>query len=212
MSKVFVHIGLSLDGYMAPEGMAIDHWDEPGYKHWGAKWGALMGWLLSQQYFRETLNFGPGGETGPVNDMVRDTMERSGANIMGKRMFEQGEISWPAEAPFHTPVYVLTHEKREPWVRPGGTTFHFVNDGPESALAQAREAAGDRDIRISGGADVIQQYLNLGVVDELEIALAPVLFGGGRRLFENVRDPGPKFRIDRVLDGPAATHVRYVRE
>lgn len=212
MSKVFVHIGLSLDGYMAPEGMAIDHWDEPGYKHWGAKWGALMGWLLSQQYFRETLNFGPGGETGPVNDMVRCTMERSGANIMGKRMFEQGEISWPAEAPFHTPVYVLTHEKREPWVRPGGTTFHFVNDGPESALAQAREAAGDRDIRISGGADVIQQYLNLGVVDELEIALAPVLFGGGRRLFENVRDPGPKFRIDRVLDGPAATHVRYVRE
>ncbi|HET9983459.1 MAG TPA: dihydrofolate reductase family protein, partial [Longimicrobiales bacterium] len=94
---------------------------------------------------------------------------------------------------------------------PGGTTFYFVNDGPERALALAREAAGGRDVRISGGADVIQQYLNLGVVDELEIALAPVLFHGGRRLFENLREPGPQFRIDRVLDGPAATHLRYVR-
>jgi dihydrofolate reductase len=155
---------------------------------------------------------GPGGETGPVNDMVRKTMERIGANIMGKRMFEQGERSWPADAPFHTPVFVLTHEKREPWVRPGGTTFYFVNDGPEAALEQAREAAGRRDVRISGGANVIQQYLNLGVIEELEIALSPVFFGTGRRLFENLREPAPKFRIDKVLDGPAATHLRYVRE
>ena len=161
MSKVFVNIGLSLDGYIAPEGMAIEHWDNPAYKGWGAKWGAMMGWILELQYFRESLKFGPGGETGPVNDILRYTMERAGASIMGKRMFEQGEISWPEEPPFHTPVYVLTHEKRKPWVRPGGTTFYFVNDGPESALEQAREAAGDRDIRISGGADVIQQYLNL---------------------------------------------------
>lgn len=209
MSRVFVNIGLSLDGYMAPEGMTMD---DPGYKNWGAKWGAMMGWLIKQQYFRENAGFGPGGETGPVNDMVRHTMERSGANIMGKRMFDQGEVSWPEEAPFHTPVYVLTHEKREPWERPGGTTFYFVNDGPERALELARESAGGRDIRISGGADVIQQYLNLGVVEELEIAIAPVLFGGGRRLFENLSEPGPQFRIDRVLDGPAATHLRYVRQ
>jgi dihydrofolate reductase len=127
-------------------------------------------------------------------------------------MFEQGERSWPEEAPFHTPVYVLTHKKREPWVRPGGTTFYFVNDGPESALEQARKSAGSRDIRISGGADAIQQYLNLGVVDELEIALAPVLFVGGRRLFENLREPAPRFRIDKVLDSPSATHLRYVRD
>ena len=212
MNKIFVNIGLSLDGYMAPEGMAIENWDNPNYKNWGAKWGALMGWLLNQQYFRTNLKFGPGGETGPENDMVRKTTERIGANIMGKRMFEQGEASWPEDAPFHTPVYVLTHEKREPWVRPGGTTFYFVNDGPESALEQARESAGDRDIRIAGGADVIQQYLNMGVIDELEIALAPVLFGGGRRLFENVRESVPRFRIDKVLDGPASTHLRYVRE
>ncbi|WP_427912909.1 dihydrofolate reductase family protein [Ramlibacter sp. MMS24-I3-19] len=210
MSKVFVNIGLSLDGYMAPEGMTMS---DPGYKGWGAKWGAMMGWLLRQQYFRENLlKMGPGGETGPVNDLVRSTAERIGANIMGKRMFDQGEVAWPEEAPFHTRVYVLTHEKREPWVRPGGTTFHFVNDGPERALELARAAAGGRDVRIAGGADVIQQYLNLGAVDELEIALAPVLFGGGRRLFENLRDPGPQFRIDRVLEGPGATHLRYVRQ
>ena len=85
-------------------------------------------------------------------------------------------------------------------------------DGPETALAQARQSAGGKDIRIAGGADVIQQYLNLGVVDELEIALAPVLFGSGRRLFENLREAAPRFRIDRVIDTPAATHTRYVRE
>jgi dihydrofolate reductase len=208
MSKIFVNIGLSLDGYMAPEGMTMD---QPDYKNWGAKWGAMMAWLLKQQYFRETLQFGSGGETGPVNDMVRHTMERTGANIMGKKMFEQGEVAWPEEAPFHTPVYVLTHERREPWARPGGTTFYFVHDGPERALEQAQQSAGDRDIRISGGADVIQQYLNLGLVDELEIALAPVFFGGGRRLFENLRDPGPLFQIDKVLSTPEATHLRYVR-
>jgi dihydrofolate reductase len=208
MGKVFVNIGLSLDGYIAPEGMTRD---KPEYKNWGAKWGALMAWILNQQYFRENLKLGPGGETGPVNDLLRSTTERIGANVMGKRMFDQGEIAWPEEAPFHTPVYVLTHETRAPWVRPRGTTFYFINDGPVRALELARESAGSRDVRIAGGADVIQQYLSMDVVDELEIALAPVLFGGGRRLFENLREPGPQFRIDRVLDGPAATHVRYVR-
>jgi dihydrofolate reductase len=178
----------------------------------GSQMGALMAWALNQQYLRDLLKLGPGGETGPVKDLVRGTTERIGANIMGKRKFEGGERGWPEEAPFHTPVYVLTHEKREPWVRPGGTTFYFINDGPEQALELARESAGSRDIRIAGGADVIQQYLNLGVVDELEIALVPVLFGGGRHLFENLREPLPQFRIDRVLDGPAATHLRYVRQ
>lgn len=212
MGKVFANVALSLDGYIAPEGMTLAHWTEPGYQDWGAKWGAMMGWILKQQYFRELLKFGPGGETGPVNDMLRHTMERAGANIMGKRMFEQGEVSWPEEAPFHTPVFVLTHEARDPWVRPGGTTFHFVNDGAETALAQARAAAGERDIRISGGANVIQQYLNLGVIEELEIALVPVMFGGGRRLFENLREPAPRFRIDKVLGSPDAAHLRYLRE
>ena len=209
MRTVFINIGLSLDGYMAPEGMTMG---KPEHMNWGAKWGALMGWLVRQQAFRDIHGFGPGGETGPVNDLVRGTMQRIGANIMGPRLFDQGEIAWPEEAPFHTPVYVLTHEPREAWVRPGGTTFHFITDGPERALELAREAAGSRDVRIAGGAEVIQQYLNLGVIDELEIALAPAIFGGGRRLFENLREPAPQFRIDRVLDGPTATHLRYVRQ
>jgi dihydrofolate reductase len=209
MSKVFVNIALSLDGYLAPDGMTMLN---PGYKNWGAKWGALMAWIINQRFFRENLLLTTGGETGAVNDLVRATSERIGANIMGKRMFDQGELAWPEAAPFHTSVYVLTNVKREPWVRPGGTTFHFINDGVERALALARESAGSRDIRIAGGADVIQQFLNLGVIDELEIALAPVFFGAGRRLFENLREPGPTFRIDRVLEGPAATHLKYVRQ
>ena len=211
MSKVFVNIGLSLDGYMAPEGMTLENWERPEYKNWGAKWGALMAWIFNQQYFRQNLKLGPGGETGPVNDMLRHTTERIGANIMGKRMFDAGERAWPEDAPFHTPVYVLTVQKREPWVRPGGTTFYFVNDGPERTLELARASAGDRDVRIAGGANVIQQYLNMGVVEELEIALAPVLFCGGRRLFENLREDVPQFRIDKILAGPHATHLRYVR-
>lgn len=212
MSKVFVNIALSLDGFMAPEGMTMENWDKPEYKNWGANWGALMNWALNLRYLRERLKFGTGGETGPVNDLVQHTFERTGASIMGKRMFDGGERGWPEEAPFRTPVYVLTHTQRAPWPRPGGTTFHFVGDGPMRALEMAREAAGSRDVRIAGGADVIQQYLNLGVVDELEIALAPVLFGAGRRLFENLTDPPPQFRIDRVLHHTAATHLRYVRQ
>lgn len=208
MPRTFINIALSLDGYLAPDGMTMEN---PGYKGWGAKWGALMAWLVGQQHFRDNLKLGPGGETGPIDDHVRATTARIGANLMGKRMFDQGERAWPDEAPFHTPVYVLTNLKREPWVRPGGTTFHFINDGPERALELARAAAGTRDVRIAGGADVIQQYMNLDAVDELEIALAPVFFGSGRRLFENLREPMPQFRIDHVLQGPHATHLRYVR-
>ncbi len=211
MSKVFVNIALSLDGYMAPEGMTLENWGNPGYKNWGAKWGALMAWILPQEHFRESLKLGSGGETGPVNDMLVRTTKRIGANIMGKRMFDAGERSWPDEAPFRTDVFVLTHAKREPWVRPGGTTFYFVTEGPVRALELARKSSGDRDVRIAGGADAIQQYLSLGVVEELEISLAPVLFGGGRRLFENLSDGVPTYRIANVLDGPAATHLRYER-
>jgi dihydrofolate reductase len=212
MGKVFVDVALSLDGYLAPEGMTMEHFDDPSYKGWGAKWGALMAWALDQRYLREKLSLGPGGETGPVNDLVRHTFERTGAHIMGRRMFDGGERGWPEVAPFHTPVYVLTHRPRPPWPRPGGTTFHFVTEGAEHALALARQAAGGRDVRVSGGAEVIQQYLDLDAVDELDIALVPVLFGGGRRLFDNLREPGPRFRVERALHDARATHLRYVRD
>jgi dihydrofolate reductase len=128
---------------------------------------------------------------------------------MGKRMFDGGELAWPEEAPFHTPVFVVTHTKRDPWVRPGGTTFHFVNDGIESALFQAREAAGDRDVRIAGGAETIQQYLDGGLIDEFSITLAPVLFGTGIRLFDHV-DPG-RLALDQARADASSrvTHLTY---
>ena len=113
---------------------------------------------------------GEGGEEGRDNDIARETFERTGASVMGKRMFELGEQARPEEAPFHTPVFVVTHEKRDPWERQGGTTFHFVNDGIEPALDQAREAAGDRDVRIAGGGATILEYVNAGLIDEFTIA------------------------------------------
>jgi dihydrofolate reductase len=128
---------------------------------------------------------------------------------MGKRMFEGGAASWPEEAPFHTPVFVVTHTTRDSWERPGGTTFHFANDGIESALAQAREAAGERDVRIAGGAETIQQFLDAGLIDEFAITLAPVVFGAGIRLFDHV-DPD-RFALTQTRSDSSArvTHLAY---
>jgi len=209
MTKVFVNIGLSLDGYMAPEGMTMENWERPDYRNWGVKWGALMGWALNLQYFRENLKLGPGGETGPVNDMARHTTDRIGANIMGKRMFEEGEHNWPENAPFHVPVFVLTQEKRQAWPRPGGTTFHFVNESLAQLLARARDVAGDKDVRIAGGGNVILQYLNAGLVDELHIALTPVLLGQGLRLLDGIDSNKISLQIDKTVHSPVVTHLNY---
>jgi len=175
--KVFFSVSMSLDGFMPPESME---------DLMGPQWMELHQWMFPQRFTRENLKLGEGGEEGRENDIVRETFERTGASVMGKRMFEAGEQGWPEEAPFHTPVFVVTHDKRDPWERPGGTTFHFVTDGIESALAQARVAAGDRDVRIAGGGATILEYVNAGLIDEFAIALSPVLFGSGIRLFEGV--------------------------
>ena len=144
---------------------------------------------------------------------MRETFERTGASVMGKRMFDAGEQAWPEEAPFHTPVFVMTHEKRDPWERPGGTTFHFVNGGIEVALDQAREAAGDRDVRIAGGGATILEYVNAGLIDEFSIALSPVLFGSGVRLFAGVDAGRVALQQVRAEPSPRVTHVTYaVRE
>jgi dihydrofolate reductase len=132
---------------------------------------------------------------------------------MGKRMFDLGAQAWPEEAPFHTPVFVVTHDQRDPWPRPGGTTFCFVNDGIHSALDQAREAAGDQDVRIAGGGETILEYLNAGLIDEFSITLSPVLFGAGTRLFEGV--DADRITLDPVRADPTpmVTHLTYaVRE
>ncbi|MBS1882353.1 MAG: dihydrofolate reductase [Actinobacteria bacterium] len=201
--KVFFSVSMSLDGFVAPE----EGMDDP--KGPPVQWMELQQWLFPLRFFRENLKLGEGGEEGRDNDIARETFERTGASVMGKRMFDLGEKAWPEEAPFHTPVFVVTHEKRDPWERLGGTTFHFVDDGIETALDRAREAAGDRDVRIAGGGTTIQEYLNAGLVDEFSIALSPVLFGSGIRLFEGV-DAG-RMALEPVgaEPTPRVTHLTY---
>jgi len=130
---------------------------------------------------------------------------------MGKHMFSGGERSWPEEAPFHTPVFVLTDQVRAPWERPGGTTFYFVNDGIESALRQARAVAGSRDIRIAGGANAIQQYLNAGLIDEFTIHCVPVMFGHGTALFANINS-AITLTMREVVASKDVAHITYAVE
>jgi len=198
--KVFFSVSMSLDGFIAPESLS---------DLMGQQWMELQRWIFPQRFFRENLKLGEGGEEGPDNDIVRETFERTGASVMGKRMFDAGEQMWPEEAPFHTPVFVVTHEKRDPWERPGGTTFHFVDDGIESALDQARAVAGHHDVRIAGGGATILEYVNAGLVDEFSIALSPVLFGAGIRLFEGVDAGRVALQQVRAEHSPRATHLTY---
>lgn len=213
--KVFFSVTMSLDGYVGPESSPDDvealrrGESTPGLERWMAQWGQLQSWVFPQRFFRENLNMGEGGEEGRDNAILEETCQRTGASIMGKRMFDGGEVGWPEEAPFHTPVYVLTHEVREPWPRPGGTTFHFVNDGIKSALDQARQAAGDRDVRIAGGGATILQYLNAGLIDEFTISLAPVFFGRGVSLFDGINPDTLAVEQVRVEPGAAVTHLTY---
>ncbi|WP_413038321.1 dihydrofolate reductase family protein [Ruania zhangjianzhongii] len=116
---------------------------------------------------------------------------------------------WPEDPPFHTPVFVVTHEERESWERLGGTVFHFVTDGIESALARARESTGAQDVRIAGGGATLVQYLNAGLIDEFHIALSPVLFGSGARLFEGVETDRVALELVHAETLPRATHLRY---
>ncbi len=138
---------------------------------------------------------------------------------MGRKMFSGGEgpwgddpnadAWWGDDPPFHHPVFVLTHHEREPLEKQGGTTFQFVTDGIESALAAAREAAGEKDVAIAGGAEAIQQYLRAGLLDEIQLDVAPVLLGGGTRLFDGPGGDTPRLEQTRVIESPAVTHLRY---
>ncbi len=198
--KVFFSVSMSLDGFIAPESL-----DDL----MGQQWMELQQWMFPLRFIRENLKLGEGGEEGRDNDIVRATFERTGASVMGKRMFDAGEQMWPEEAPFHTPVFVVTHENRDAWQRPGGTTFHFVGDGIEPALERAREAAGDRDVRIAGGGATILACVNAGLVDEFSIALSPVLLGSGVRLFEGVDAGRVALEPVRSESSPRVTHLSY---
>jgi dihydrofolate reductase len=213
--RVFFSVTMSLDGFMAPEAVPAElvfspgGQDDPRAQRWMAQWTELQAWLFPQRWYRENLRLGEGGEEGLDNDVARATYERTGTTIMGKRMFDAGELAWPEEAPFHTPVFVVTHTRRDPWERPGGTTFHFVNDGIEHALHEARAAAGGRDVRVAGGAETIQEYLGHGLIDEVSVTLAPVLFGTGIRLFDRLDAARVALDQRRSDASSRVTHLTY---
>jgi dihydrofolate reductase len=211
MARFFLDISMSLDGFVAGPNATLE---EP----LGEGGERLHDWVLRLASWREPHGL-EGGETGPDDELVRATRERVGAEIMGRRMFSGGEDAWEddpnADAwwgdnpPFHVPVYVLTHHPRQSEVKEGGTTFHFVTDGIESALEQARAAAGDRDVALGGGASVAQQYLSAGLLDELHIHVAPILLGGGVSLFGEVGTDAPSLKLTRVVESPLVTHLSY---
>jgi dihydrofolate reductase len=164
--------------------------------------------MYKLEAWRERLDRS-GGEAGnPDAEVVEEKFERSGAYVMGRRMFDEGEVGWPDPPPFRAPVFVLTHRSRDPWVREG-TTFTFVTDGIAGAVEQARAAAEDKDVQVAGGADTVQQSLDAGLLDELQIHLAPVLLAAGVRLFDRIDPTRLQLEPTRVVDSPAVTHLRY---
>ena len=201
MSKIIFDSGISLDGFFAGDNRG------PANPMGGVS-GKIHKWMLNQKAFWEYLGMEIGNEDGPDGKYIRETIARTGSFIMGKRMFEEGEVSWPEDL-YKADVYVLTHEKREPWVQKGTTTFHFINDGIHSALDKARQSAKGKDIRIQGGANTIQQFLNSGLIDECFIHIAPVFLGSGIRLFDGIARDIYDIQIAEVIPSDSTTHLRY---
>jgi dihydrofolate reductase len=211
MPRFFLEISMSLDGFVAGPNATLEQPLGKGGEH-------LHEWVYPLASWRGPHGL-EGGETGPDDDLMRETLARAGAVVMGRRMFSGGagpwaddpnaDAWWGDEPPFHMPVFVLTHHEREPVVKEGGTTFHFVTDGIESALGQARTAAGDKDVQLSGGASVAQQYLGAGLLDELSIHVAPMLLGGGTSLFGELGTAAPGLVLTSVVESPRVTHLRY---
>jgi dihydrofolate reductase len=210
MAKLILDISMSLDGFIAGPNQTLD---EP----LGKGGEQLHEWAFAAKGWREAHGLS-GGETNADSEAVEESLRNTGATVMGRRMFSGGEGPWESDPnadawwgddpPFHHPVFVLTHHAREAVSKQGGTTFTFVTDGIESALEQARTAAGEKDVAVGGGAKVAQQYLAAGLLDELQIHLVPVLLGDGVRLFEDHLGR-PQLECMRVIDSPAVTHLRY---
>jgi len=210
MSKVRADITMSLDGYVAGPDPDLE-------QPLGAGGEELHEWALASQSWRESHGR-EGGERNADSDLIAEGVAATGAVVMGRRMFSGGSGPWEPDPrargwwgddpPFHAPVFVLTHHQREPLPMEGGTTFHFVTDGIESAIGQARAAAGEKDVLVAGGGTVIQQALAAGLVDELQVHVAPKFLGGGAPLFDGMAaDVG--LEITRVVDSPTVTHLRY---
>jgi len=201
MSRIIFDSGISLDGFFAG--------DNRGPKNpMGGVSGKIHMWMLNQKAFWDHLGMETGKEDGPDGKFIRETIARTGSFIMGKRMFEEGEVSWPEDL-YKADVYVLTHEKREPWIQKGTTKFYFINDGIHSALEKARQSARGKDIRIQGGANTIQQFLNSGLVDEFFIHIAPVFLGSGIRLFDGIDKDIYDIQIVEIIPSALTTHLRY---
>ena len=207
MNSVTCQISISLDGFVAGPNQSTD---DPI----GVGGMRLHEWVFATSSWREQHGL-EGGEHNADAEVVEELVRGVGAYIMGRKMFGGGDGSWDEtwtgwwgeEPPFHVPVFVLTHHAREPLTMEGGTTFTFVTDGIESALEQARAAAGDKDVAIAGGASAVQQYLAAGLLDELYLHVVPIVLGSGERLLENVGDP--TFEPVEVIASPAVTHVKY---
>jgi dihydrofolate reductase len=206
MSKVKVTMSISLDGYVAGPNQDADH-------PLGRRGMELHGWHLD---LPEEPSGAPGEEANRL--VTEEILGDVGAVIMGRNMFgpirgdwddESWNGWWGPDPPYHCDTYVLTHHAREPVEMDGGTTFHFVTEGIETAMELARDAAGERQISIAGGASTVQQYLRAGLVDEVSLQVIPVLMGAGERLFDELGDDPPTLEIERVLDAPNATHIRY---
>ena len=195
MADVFADMSMSLDGFIAAANDDVD---------------ALHAWMYDLKAFREPHGEA-GGTTNRDSEILDEAMKRSGASILGRRMYDLAD-GWGDNPPFHEPVFVLTHEAREPLAKAGGTTFTFVTDGVESAMNQARDAAGGRDIAVRGGAKTVQGFLAAGLLDEIQVHIVPILLGRGIRLFDELEPAPVKLRTTRVVESPTVTHLRYVVE
>jgi dihydrofolate reductase len=211
MGKLRLQIAMSLDGFTAGP-------DQSEENPLGVGGEQLHEWMLPLKAFREAHGR-EGGEVNASTPIVEGHFENVGATVMGRNMFgggpgpwgeDQWRGWWGDDPPYHHPVFVLTHHDRDPLEMQGGTTFHFVTDGIESALEQAREAAGGNDVLIAGGAKAAQQYLAGGLLDEMMISIAPIFLGGGTRLFDNLGADPPKLEQVQAIEAPGVTHVRYL--
>ena len=200
---------ISLDGYGAGPNQSIDN-------PLGVGGEELHQWLISTRTFQRVLFGKEGGTTGLDDDFAARGFQNVGAWILGRNMFGPVRGPWPDmnwkgwwgdNPPYHVPVFILTHHARPSIEMEGGTTFHFITGGIREALDRAREAAAGRDVRIGGGANTIQQYLREGLIDELHVAISPVLLGGGERLFEGVNLRALVYACVEFAASDKATHV-----
>lgn len=213
VSKVRVAgFSVSLDGFAAGPEQSLEN-------PLGKRGSELHQWIFNTRFFKAMIGEG-GGADGVDQDFAQAAMDGFGAHIMGRNMFapSRGDWSddgwqgwWGDNPPYHTPTFILTHYPREPLVMAGGTTFHFVSDGPMAALERARAAAGDLDIKIDGGASTVRQYLAAGAIDELHLAISPVVLGQGEALFAGLDLPALGYRVTASVASDLATHVTLSR-